>query len=93
MLKKDKKYYQSQAKKITSVWQDLTWEYKHNGYNTERADALHKQLETIYAIESLDPYDIQQIERYVDKSSITLHEQVVMDILMTDRAAREQVME
>jgi hypothetical protein len=92
MLKKDTQYYKDRAKRITAIVQDMNWEYEHNGWDTKKADILRKSYETIYAMEGLDPYDIQQINRYVDTSVLTLSEQTVLKILRTDAAKREQVM-
>ena len=84
MTKADKGHYQDIAKRVTGIWQDLYDERRRNGTGTDRERKLISALETVYAIYT--PYEIQQFERYVDKSPITMNEELMIEILKREAA-------
>lgn len=79
MVKNDKKHHMDTAKRVAGIWQDLHDERRRNGTGTDRERVLISALETIYSIYT--PYEIQQFERYVDKSVITMNEELMIEML------------
>jgi len=79
LTKMDKKHHMDVAKRVTGIWQELNAEYRHNGHDTERARQLMSALEVIYTIYT--PLEIREFERYVDKSPITMNEELMIEIL------------
>jgi hypothetical protein len=79
LTKMDKKHHMDVAKRVTGIWQELNAEYRHNGHDTERARQLMSALEVIYTIYT--PLEIREFERYVDKSPMTMNEELMIEIL------------
>ena len=79
LTKSDKKHHMDIAKRVTGIWQDLYDERRRNGFGTDRERKLMSALETIYAIYT--PLEIREFERYVDKSPMTMNEELTIEIL------------
>ncbi len=88
-LKKDKGYYQDRAKVISSLYADHLAEIRANG-QSERARKIQEAISEAYRQES--PFARAKIDSYVDKDIITLNEELILQILKTDSARRQEVM-
>lgn len=84
LIKKDSQHYKDLANRVNGLWNDLYDERLRNGHGTDRERKIISALETVYAIYT--PYEIQQMERYVDKKFVTMNEELMIEMMKREAA-------
>ena len=88
MIKKDKKYHQEQAKKISGLYYDLAEEIRIGTWNSDRANSIRKAIAMAYSLHT--PLEVKEIDRYVDKKAIPLNESLMVDVLRNEQKKAAQ---
>jgi hypothetical protein len=86
--KKDTEWYRSQARRVSSLYQDWYRERERNGYGTQREKEIIAGIELFN--QNYQEY-MPEIDRYIDKKFITMLEEQTVEILKreTKRKAAE----
>lgn len=84
LLKKDANLHKDLAKKVSGLWQDLATEVRRHGHGTDQERKIRSALEVLYL--SLTPLEIREMERYVDKSTITMNEELMIEMMKREAA-------